>query len=193
MNFGALEVLIDALATGDASQAILNQEKRGQKDMERADRLPRDMNCTRGQLEALGFVFHEDIDDVFVAVTLPDGWAIKGTDHSMWSTLFDADGCVRANIFYKAAFYDRSARLSMVSRYHVDAVYPDDNSYRQALVKDRRDADTALFETDKLMVDNEDGLSQYKLGGIVADAAEEWLVEKYPDYRDPFAYWEDES
>jgi hypothetical protein len=42
-------------------------------------------------------------------VSLPPGWKVVPTDHSMWSDLVDAKGEKRASIFYKAAFYDRDA------------------------------------------------------------------------------------
>ena len=48
-------------------------------------------------------------DDLFTDVKLPQGWRIQPTNHSMWSDLLDEAGVKRAAIFYKAAFYDRSA------------------------------------------------------------------------------------
>ncbi len=39
--------------------------------------------------------------------SVPDGWRLRPTDHPMWSHLVDADGVVQAEVFYKAAFYDR--------------------------------------------------------------------------------------
>ena len=62
----------------------------------------------------MGVVYGEDVDDLFVNVTLPPSWQVNPTDHSMWSELVDSDGVVRAQIFYKAAFYDRSAFISPV-------------------------------------------------------------------------------
>jgi hypothetical protein len=75
--------------------------------------------CPRDALEALGFVFGEDADDIFVTVKFPDGWDKKATDHSMWSDLLDDKGRRRGNIFYKAAFYDRSAHMRMIPRFNI--------------------------------------------------------------------------
>lgn len=55
-----------------------------------------------------------DGDPLFSDVVLPDGWEIRPTDHPMWTHLVDATGTPRANIFYKAAFYDRRADIQEV-------------------------------------------------------------------------------
>lgn len=87
------------------------QEAAGQATFVAQESLPkRIMDITREQLEALGFQFGEDLDDLFVTARLPKGWKKEAApDHSMWSYLIDENGKRRASIFYKAAFYDRSA------------------------------------------------------------------------------------
>ena len=76
------------------------------------------INCnvgtSREDLEALGFRFHENLDDLFCRVTLPQGWRKQATDHSMWTDILDETGTRRVAVFYKAAFYDRSAFASLV-------------------------------------------------------------------------------
>jgi hypothetical protein len=91
------------------------QEARGQLDFVASETLPKEMlhGCTREKLEEMGIRFGDDVDDLFVSVELPDGWEKRPTDHSMWSELVDDKGVVRANIFYKAAFYDRNAHISL--------------------------------------------------------------------------------
>ena len=49
---------------------------------------------------------------LFIECKLPAGWKITPTDHSMWSHVYDEQGTKRAEIFYKAAFYDERAFLS---------------------------------------------------------------------------------
>lgn len=94
------------------SDAIIRQEKRGQQSLTNNTRLPRDMkDNARAILEAMGVVFGDDIDDLFVAVTLPDTWRIVPTDHDMYSNLETGSGEVFATIFYNAAAYDREAFL----------------------------------------------------------------------------------
>jgi len=90
------------------------QEARGQRDLCSSSRLPKDFNqCSRSDFEVMGIVFGDDSDDLFVNVTLPPSWHIRATDHSMWSELVDDKGEVRADIFYKAAFYDRNAHITV--------------------------------------------------------------------------------
>lgn len=108
-----LDLLMRALGTNDGGRAIMDQESAGQQSFVSNDTLPTDL---RGKeiLEAAGVKFLgvvED-DDMFQYVELPDGWKKVPTDHSMWSNLVDEQGRVRASIFYKAAFYDRSAHAS---------------------------------------------------------------------------------
>lgn len=91
---------------------IERQEAEGQRNLVRhADRLPIQgtSGAGRQKWEAAGFVFGEVIDDLWVACTFPSGWKMVATDHSMWNDVVDETGKKRALVFYKAAFYDRSA------------------------------------------------------------------------------------
>lgn len=95
-------------------EGIEAQEAQGQKDFVANNTLPIQCNfCTRKQLEEMGIVFGEPVDDLFVEVQLPEGWKKVPTGHSMWSDLVDAEGNKRASIFYKAAFYDRDAFIGL--------------------------------------------------------------------------------
>jgi hypothetical protein len=114
------------LGGGNASDAILAQESRGQQQILTSAVLPTDMG-DRAEYEALGFTFGDPVpgDPMFTNATLPRGWSREGSDHAMWSYLVDADGNRRASIFYKAAFYDRSAHMSLNTVYSLmyDCVY----------------------------------------------------------------------
>lgn len=108
------DLLFRALARGDGSQAILDQEAAGQTSFVSSETLPTDMNeADKEYLESRGVVFLETVDGdpIFQYVELPKGWSKQATDHSMWSNLVDNNGNKVASIFYKAAFYDRSAFL----------------------------------------------------------------------------------
>jgi len=97
---------------GDASEYIEAQEKAGQRQLVNSDRLP-----VRGsddpEFLTLGFTFGEPDphDELFRPATLPAGWNRQGSDHAMWSHIVDQLGRKRVAIFYKAAFYDRSADM----------------------------------------------------------------------------------
>lgn len=108
-----LWLLLDAQAHG-IGPTIERQEANGQASFVASTTLPVDMSAAdRELLEQSGVQFGEPVpgDSLFQYVELPAGWSKRGTDHSMWSELVDADGNVRARIFYKAAFYDRRATL----------------------------------------------------------------------------------
>lgn len=97
---------------GDPS-AIEDQEERGQKEFCACSCLPtRILDGVRNYLQKDGVQFGEfSADQLFQKVILPDGWRIEPTEHSMWSVLLDANNYIRAEMFYKAAFYDRSAHM----------------------------------------------------------------------------------
>ncbi len=123
-------IALSALATGDSHAAILNQASHGQAMVCGSGakvELPRKVtSADRALLERMGVVFGAPVegDDLFQHATLPEGWTLRPTDHSMHSNLCDAGGAKRANLFYKAAFYDRRADLYVVSRYKIDTQYP---------------------------------------------------------------------
>jgi hypothetical protein len=92
------------------------QEAQGQEDLLVSELLPTNMSPeTKVALQAAGVIFLGPVpnDELFQYAQLPAGWSKQGTDHSLYSDLIDEKGVKRASIFYKAAFYDRSARLSL--------------------------------------------------------------------------------
>lgn len=115
-------MLASAVVLG-SSGAIEHQEAQGQKELVESEVLPTDRRPYRGYektdcdrvMEGWGIVFGEVVpgDPIFQYVTLPAGWKKVPSTHSMWSTLVDDQGVERAKIFYKAAFYDRSAMLHL--------------------------------------------------------------------------------
>ncbi len=92
------------------------QERTGQHRLVNSDRLPSDHGDDAPWL-ALGFTFGapDPGDPLFMPATLPEGWKRQATDHSMGSVIVDTLGRERVSIFYKAAFYDRSANMHLIS------------------------------------------------------------------------------
>jgi hypothetical protein len=110
-------------------------EKRGQLQFVESDILPthiQDFGGEKGSsrkiMEGWGFQFGKPLggDSIFQQAKLPEGWKKKGSDHDMWSYILDEKGRERCSVFYKAAFYDRSAHLSLCSRYRCDRQYEDE-------------------------------------------------------------------
>lgn len=103
------------LLAGMEAEGIYAQERQGQAQVLASTTLPTESYTDDSEFEALGFTFGAQVpgDPLFREATLPEGWSRKGTEHSMHSEIVDERGIVRASIFYKAAFYDRKASLSL--------------------------------------------------------------------------------
>lgn len=95
---------------GADPESIERQEAQGQQQLTLSSQLPKDGLTPDGAARCnIQLVCPSKDDDLFMDVILPKGWALKPTDHSMWSDLVDEQGVKRAAVFYKAAFYDRKA------------------------------------------------------------------------------------
>jgi hypothetical protein len=196
MKIAALGALlkgdIDNFIVASTSGGIEEQEAFGQRSFVANNTLPIEINHgTRAQFEAMGIVFGEPADDLFINVQLPAGWKKERTDHSMWSNLLDEKGRKRASIFYKAAFYDQRAHMNIERRF---------NSSRQPLmgwdayeyesgalfVGVVTDCGNPIWQSEPLA--ESDGLKGYDRDIQRANA---WLNKHYPDWKNPLAYWED--
>lgn len=94
------------------SRYIEEMESAGQRQLVNSDRLPTD-GSDDPRFAELGFTFGDPDpkDPMFRPATLPAGWRREGSDHAMWSYILDERGIRRVAIFYKAAFYDRRAKM----------------------------------------------------------------------------------
>lgn len=201
----AEEVFLESFITGDVSGAIENQEKRGQQSLVRSSQLPKE-GFDRIKLEALGFKIGEEVDDLFIAVTLPSNWAVKPTSHSMHSDVVDDKGRERIHIFYKAAFYDRSAHMYFCCRYSCgsEPVTGYGDEYNRlaneiGVVKDRgqviwrTEAELpsidAFFHAGIERTDQERKDYFQKDDALKAEAKAK-IAEMFPDWQNPLAYWD---
>ena len=113
------------------AEGVYAQERQGQAQVLASTTLPTDTRGRDAEFEALGFTFGAPAagDPLFREATLPEGWSRKGTDHSMHSVIVDERGIDRVGIFYKAAFYDRKASLTLLSvpfRFITEWIYGDE-------------------------------------------------------------------
>ena len=190
-----------AALKGDLANAIVaftpggieKQEAAGQAAFVRSETLPKEMlhGCSREKLEAMGIKFGEDADDLFVSVQLPEGWTKRPTDHSMWSELLDEKGRKRAEIFYKAAFYDRNAHISLGRRYRVDTYNPCNEDGSPAEYGKHTHFLTVAKDGENIIFTGEvRGKDDYQLSGEHGKQATLWLDEHFPDWQDEMAYWD---
>lgn len=174
------------LGAENPSDGILAAEAQGQTAFVREAVLPSD--GLKDSVLPDGLVVEGKHDDLFVKVTLPEGWSKKASPgHSMWSYLLDGQGRQRAAIFYKAAFYDRSAHLDWSTRYGIRTRYLDDGGRVQVVVTD---APAGVDEEGPVLWESEI-VESYDDGGKARKAALAWLDERRPDWRNPMAYWDD--
>jgi hypothetical protein len=175
MRDGNPENLMAALTPG----GIERQEKEGQIMQAMQDTLPRD-GANVKQLEAMGFKHIGTADDIFDNWKFPQGWRKQCTDHSMWSNLLDDKERTRAAIFYKAAFYDRSAHMHMVSRYAISCYEPTKKEGVFAVVI--KDGDNVIERFGES--------ADYKEREQLEAKALETIKERWPNYKDASAYWD---
>ena len=182
---------------------IQAQKRAGQIAFVANETLPIKCNGMRKQIESLGIEYGEPVDDLFVSVKLPDGWQKVAADHSMYSDLVDAKGRKRASIFYKAAFYDRRADMSLVRRYTYGyepvGGYTEDGSSQSSsvygYVKDLA-TDEVIWCTAQALerpddsAPREEHLAFYDAKDALVASAKDWLNDQFPDWEDPLAYWD---
>jgi len=109
--------LIMPFGSRDRVGYIEAMEARGQQQLVNSEMLPTDTGGTDDEFITLGFTFGapDPQDPLFRPATLPQGWRRAATDHSMGSELLDERGIARVGIFYKAAWYDRSANMYLMN------------------------------------------------------------------------------
>lgn len=193
---------LSALAKGDMQNAMIastpggieRQEKDGQIEQSFLDTLPKHLK--REQFEALGFKFLGDHDDIFLNVKFPKGWRKSPTDHSMWTDIIDAQGRKRGAIFYKAAFYDRSAHAHLTCRFtQSDLCYRGDHPKSapgQRIVVDGATGEI-VFRSDEIArpaPNDADRERFWKADDASRSKVQAWLEQNKPDYQNPLAYWE---
>jgi hypothetical protein len=185
-------LLMDMMICG-SSCAIEGQERRGQAELVNADVLPTDgLISNRETLEAMGVAIGAQVsgDPLFTNVTLPHGWRKQHTDHSMWSDLVDERGRIRAAIFYKAAFYDRSAKMHPVTRFKIERDF-DGADASNTIVARVLDGESVMFETLPVTLVKDDYKGKEAAEQAACKECKQWLADHgYPDFTNPAAYWD---
>lgn len=179
----------------EGGKGILAQEAQGQRSFVGSDTLPtnirndKDFN-SKEILEAAGLKFLGPVEDdkMFQYVEFPQGWKKVVTDHSMWSDLVDDKGRVRASIFYKAAFYDRSAHMDISTRFRVSRDYDLQNKENVAVTCVTDDG-KVVYTTEPIQLPK-DTKQKYEITDQAENIAIKWLDEHYPDWQNPGAYWD---
>jgi len=186
MNPAALEALLkgdlDNFGVASTPGGIEAQELGGQIGLVASfETLPINMGAGgRERAEALGFTYGTEADELFVTVTPPEGWSLRATDHAMWSDILDGQGRKRGAIFYKAAFYDRRADGHWLPRFSVTNDWKNDDRTPRVI-----DAGTGEI----VWMGEPSPPSDWAAIEVQEEAGRAWLLENYPDYQNPAAYW----
>ncbi|MFH0829761.1 MAG: hypothetical protein V1887_01200 [Candidatus Aenigmatarchaeota archaeon] len=179
---------------------IEQQEARGQIAVVTQKLMPRYADGRREPADdvykKLGIVIIGEHDDILVKVKLPDGWKLEPTEDSMWSDLRDNKGRKRAQMFYKAAFYDRRANLNLVTRFSRDVVpkdrYKTDISYekreKMPWLGVVQDCEKDIFTTKPVKLTG-DFSKDESLKDKLLKRCDTYLQKKFPNWKDQFAYW----
>lgn len=182
---------------------IVRQQQADQRELTRACQLPRkglitrhmestdEFAHTRATWDAFGVKVADTPGDdpLFVDVTLPAGWSLQRTENHYWTNLVDDKGRTRATMFYKSAFYDRDAHISLARRFTVRRDY-DGDDYRTHIRCHVKDGGKVVYTSETIVT-----------SGGISDAVEaeqralvacgKWLEEHgYGNFRDAAAYWD---
>lgn len=178
--------------TASTPGGVEAQEAAGQQQLIRSEQMPRVDRCyPRGDskevLEKLGFKILGVADDQFYHTQFPSGWTREAADHSMHSYVLDERGRKRIHIFFKAAFYDYRAHLDLETRYKA--------TYRPQVGWDDYDSSVSPHVFVAAALDGETEIWVSELISVkyvwdVRQLSVQWLDEHYPDWHNPFAYWE---
>ena len=188
-----LGLLIDIMLGKSPSLSIERQEAEGQRRLIATEQLPRELHgCHRWELEQLGFKFGREISELFIEAQLPAGWNKMATSHSMHSDILDEKGRRRAAIFYKAAFYDERADMTMLPRFSISAYErTDDGNGYQMVIKDAGLAVKSFGVWGNPGPDRsrDEILAQGEARDKLEAEAKAWLKKRRPLWSNPMLYW----
>lgn len=209
-----LPFILQALALG-TNGAIEQMEADGQAELVSSTKLPTE-GSDHPAFAAMGLTFGvvDENDPIFREATLPPGWTKKAAlDHSMWSQLCDEKGRERASIFYKAAFYDRNAQIHPTPRFSIRKDYDfkkaNPGQVKVVVYDGDKPIHVVQFSVEQAIADNPAAYQRHWAGpshpkaaepftqeAFAADVANDqaliWLEERYPDWRDPAAHWDED-
>jgi hypothetical protein len=154
----------------------------------------------------LGIEIIDKVDELFFSVKLPDKWEMKTRESSYGTYLVDEKGRERVSIFYKAAFYDRRAYADITRRFRISTKHEFELDWSKAcnlskneFDKLRRkeeesltfgivlDGENVIFETKHEKKFSEKSWKQVEKFNKIC---RKYLDKNYPDWENPFAYWE---
>lgn len=185
--------------TGGTDYAAERNGKHKQALAAASNKLPRRVDRDdRLVYEALGFEFGDATDKLFMAVSFPDGWGTKPTDHYMYTHIVDERGRRRGQYFYKPDFWDQDASLWGAERRFrcekdYDTYCSSDRTRRDEVVFRVLDQGREIYRTKVYAMDPLDGEKTWETSERTEKAALDdaiaWLKARFPEHENPLAYW----
>ena len=180
---------VSLLGLAIGSEAILMQESHGASAVRGTQQVPVE-NPGQSRLSAFGIqLLERDPNDrLFMNALFPAGWKRVATGHSMWTYLVApwSFGPV-FTIFYKAAFYDRSASMSFRPRYDITAYEDNGNDMAyEARVRDYGTGKTLFVAP----FEYRNGEDYYDASKPAKELCREWVKANLPEYKNgAFESW----
>lgn len=173
------------------------QEARGQRELVRSEVLPVKGTTSGGGDDPIwakiGVTLGAKVDGdpLFREATLPPGWQKKASDHAMWSHLVDDKGRERASIFYKAAFYDRDAFITVTHRFGIRRVFGEKYNPKAPYQHEVIDCGKRVFVTAEVpQPGNGDWKEHEAIEKTQREECAAWLAERFSAWEDPAAHWD---
>ncbi len=181
-------LLILARIMSGEENIIEHMEKEGQDEAIRRIQTAKRMQPAQEEWEKLGFTFEEIGDSVLYKATLPEGWSMRATGHSMWNEFYDQNGYKRGSMFYKAAFYDRSAHMSLCARYGIHTKATDEDTTVVYFGNEHEE----LFVAGEIKAERYSDEYYEQLDELDTKASA-FASAYYPEWRNPLAYWDEKG
>ena len=144
--------------------------------------LAKNMDPDRFEWEKLGFLFQSiDGNHVMYKATLPEGWRLEPTDHSMYFDLFDEYGNRRGQMFHNP--YKGFATMSLFHKY---GVYADFDKETFTIGYYFGNAEEKLFETERISPYERKNIYEADLKMLCLKFAD----DNYPESWSYSAYWD---
>lgn len=200
-----LGLLRAMLGDANPTEGLIEQsEARGQQELVSSNSIPSEwvgynQNAEESDtmLRQMGFEIGKPFEDdpLFRPAMLPEGWKKVATNHAMHSDILDENGFARVGIFYKAAFYDRKAHISLKHRLRVTY-----DPRREFNINDPVESrivraslpggDTNILIIKTFEARAEENEKSWHVGERLGREARAWLQENYPDHDSPLVYWD---
>lgn len=126
-------------------------------------------------------------DPLFRPADLPEGWEIRATAGPYWSGLMDQHGRERAAIFYKAAFYDRNAHITVCCRFTARGEIIHITDTHKTIEPVVRDGNVVIWRGPRTVADRYD----YDISDAINLFAQRHLDTICPHHKDFMRAWAD--